>query len=509
MSKYNSNADAAERQLNNLSPTMCFAKWAQVSINLTNGLTHSCYHPPAHKVNLEEIEKDPSALHNTQQKKQERKLMLSGKRPEGCSYCWKMEDQGNRSDRIYKSGEAWAQNSKKDIIDTLDTGSINPRYVEINFNQTCNLKCMYCSPHISSAWEDDIIKHGPISIADGKTGDQSKHNDLSYFIDSKTMPFAGRQADNPYLAAFWKWWPDLYKDLEVFRVTGGEPLLDSNFYQVLDYIYKNPNSTLEASITSNFCPPRPEIMNKFISKLKKLEEIQIWEDTSKFNPAANNYWYVNMALKNFTTFVSVDSVGAQAEYIRDGLTFDTLDKNVHRYLTETINTSITFINTFNILSLPKFKDFLIYILQLRQTYSKSNQPLILIPIEDKWTTHPDYEVHPRQRIGLDIPLLTSPAWQNINILPAEFSHYIEDGIKFMEQNSDISDGAGFYDFEIEKVKRNLRHMNSINNAKEVKIAQDNFVSFFDQYDKRRNLSFVDTFPEYSELYHEWRAARDR
>ena len=36
-------------------------------------------------------------------------------RPEGCSYCWRIEDVGGRSDRVYRSGEYWAQESKEDI----------------------------------------------------------------------------------------------------------------------------------------------------------------------------------------------------------------------------------------------------------------------------------------------------------------------------------------------------------------------------------------------------------
>ena len=78
MSEYNSDADIAEKQLKMISPTMCYAKWAQVSLHLTNGLGSSCYHPPLHKIDPDEILNDPSALHNTRQKKQERTMRLKG-----------------------------------------------------------------------------------------------------------------------------------------------------------------------------------------------------------------------------------------------------------------------------------------------------------------------------------------------------------------------------------------------------------------------------------------------
>ena len=50
----------------------------------------------------------------------------------------------------------------------------------------------------------------------------------------------------------------IYRDLKVFRMTGGEPLMDSNTFKVFDYVNENPNP-LDLSITSNMCPPRQVI----------------------------------------------------------------------------------------------------------------------------------------------------------------------------------------------------------------------------------------------------------
>ena len=56
-------------RLDSVSSSMCLAKWLQVSLHLTTGKTHSCYHPPAHSIDLKELSQKASALHNTQQKK--------------------------------------------------------------------------------------------------------------------------------------------------------------------------------------------------------------------------------------------------------------------------------------------------------------------------------------------------------------------------------------------------------------------------------------------------------
>ena len=491
-SVYNNSADIAEHQLKKISATMCYAKWAQTSMNLTNGMTHSCYHPPLHNINPEEIKKDPSALHNTTQKKLERKLMLEGKRPPGCNYCWKIEDNGYRSDRIYRSGEFWAQNSRSDIFDALDTENIIPRYVEVNFNQTCNLKCMYCSPHLSSAWEQHVLDKGDYEIYDDNEN-LYYHNNLKGLQEDGSLVQKKKQADNLYIETFWKWLPTLYKKLEIFRMTGGEPLMDSNMYKILDYVYENPNTSLEISVTTNFDPPSKSLMRKFIQKLKKLEQIQIWEDKEKYNPGSGNHWYVNPALKNFALFVSLDSVGDQAEYIRDGLKFDNLDSNVQYYLQETNNTTLTFINTFNILSVPKFKDFLKFILKYRQNFSKEKQGVKYIKIFDPYYKHPDYEIHPRQRIWFDVPLLRNPSWMCANVLPKQFCDYLQDSLVFMKNHSDVSSFVGFYDFEIAKVERNLKIMSTKPTNHDVQ--HKNFAKFFQQYDQKRNKSFNVAFPE--------------
>jgi hypothetical protein len=316
------------------------------------------------------------------------------------------------------------------------------------------------------------------------------------------MPLKTKQSANPYVSAFWQWWPELYKKLEVFRITGGEPLMDANTFKVLDYIYDNPNTWLELSITSNFSPPKAELMDKFIEKIKKLEEIQIWEDKERFNPGANNHWYVNMALKNLALFVSVDSVGDQAEYIRTGLNYSYMQENVSRFLNETKNTTVTFINTFNALSFPKFKDYLQYILDLRTEFNKEKQGIQYIPIHDPYYTHPDYEIHPRQRIWFDIPLLRNPSWQNMNVLPLEFAAYLEEGISFMKENSDVSNFVGFYDFEISKAERNLAIFNDRTKItdEEMKINRKNFVKYVSQHDARRGTNFLATFPEFNNVF---------
>ena len=90
--------------LDPVSPTFCAAKWLDATIWLSNGFSTSCHHNPLYKIDLEELKTNPSALHNTAQKRLDRTEMLEGKQPSGCQYCWKIENETNSfSDRVYKS----------------------------------------------------------------------------------------------------------------------------------------------------------------------------------------------------------------------------------------------------------------------------------------------------------------------------------------------------------------------------------------------------------------------
>jgi len=281
-----------ENKLNKIGPGMCLAKWTQVTLQLQTGHNHSCHHPRTHKISESEIKRNPSALHNTQYKKLRRREMLTGKRPEECDYCWGVEDNSNRfSDRVFKSTESWSSPHYDEITNLDWRADFNPRYVEVAFSNACNFKCSYCAPAFSTTWMEEIKKHGAYPTTD-------KFNSLEYNKVEDKMPIPHKDP-NPYLDAFWKWWPELYRDLHTFRITGGEPLLAKDTWKVLDYIIDepNPNKELSLAINSNLGIP-DNLVDNFIEKLKRIEDEE--------------------RVKETIIFTSVDTWGQQAEYIRNG-----------------------------------------------------------------------------------------------------------------------------------------------------------------------------------------------
>lgn len=461
-------------QNNAISPSFCLAKWKQVSINLTAGLTHSCYHPPEHKIPLNELEVDPSALHNTSFKKTERQKMLNGERPDGCSYCWKIEDSpGNHiSDRQYHSLGLQAMQSDvyEEIVNNPDPANFNviPSNVEVNFSGVCNFKCSYCSPHLSTEWKKEIDHYGPYPTT-------VPHNSVDYFKQIGLMPIPHKDY-NPYVEAFWKWWPTLYTQLSLFRMTGGEPLMDVNTYRVLDYIIEHPKPDLLLALTTNLCPDK-KLLNKFYSKLDKISE--------------------NKSLREVIIYVSCDAHGQRAEYIRNGMDYDYLVDNADTFLKNYnidsgVIYSVSFIATMTLMSITSLRDFIDNtVIGLRKKHNI------------------DSAKRYRQRVFLDTPIIHSPAWQSVQILPVRYREilradieYFKARVIFEHDSMDAHAYAQLRDFEVAKLERVLSWMEQGDNLSPEKLKRDraDFYKFFLEHDIRRGTNFLETFPEMEDFW---------
>lgn len=452
-SKYKSDAIEVKQKLDLISPTMCMAKWNQVSLHLPTGMTNSCYHPPLHPMDSEQVKANPARLHNTDEKIDQRKKMIAGERPTGCSYCWKLEDAGEMSDRHYRSGEPWANENIQEIVDNPFDVNHVPRYVEVNFNHACNFKCSYCSPQFSTAWAKEIDTYGGYPTS-------PPHNAPEHFM-GRNRPIPNRET-NPYVEAFWKWWPELYPKLKHFRMTGGEPMMDKNTYKVFDYVIQNPKNDLHLNVTSNMCPPEDSLKKKYFDMVYRM--------------------CMEGKIEHFMQFVSVDAHGKHAEYIRHGLDYNRMMDNVAEFLHRIPgHNAVTFIITYNNLSVTSMRKLLQDIQRLRSEYSS------------------DY-----QRIWFDVPLLRQPAYQQITLLPEAYQSIHEDNVEWMRENSGEDDYSQFKDFEVQKMQRNLAYWKK--NYADSKEQKKNFYAFFNEHDRRRKTNFANTFPEMLEFWKECRQA---
>jgi organic radical activating enzyme len=447
---------AAEGMQERLGSGLCLAKWQQVSLHLPTGLTNSCYHPPLHEIDATLLKDNPSALHNTPYKKEQRKIMLRHERPSECSYCWTQEDLGNLSDRHYRSGEPWAAEHFDTIANSTGDEDATPAYVEVNFNHACNLKCSYCSPQFSSSWDDEIGRFGGYPTS-------TIHNDASHFV-GRRRPIPVRE-HNPYVDAFWEWWPTLYPKLKHFRMTGGEPLMDRNTYRVFDYVLAFPKPDLHIDVTSNFSVEE-KLWEQYFSYVSQLCKINI---------------------EHFMQYVSLDSgIPEHAEYIRHGMEFKRVLARVDYFLKHIPNrNSLTFIITMNNLSVLGLKRQLETILSLRRLHSSTYQ-----------------------RVWFDTPILRQPTWQSLQILPSVYAKRLQDVVDWMTENLETPDRPyhGFKDYEVQRMQRVVDWMKEgwRLQPEYVKLQRADFYRFFNEHDKRRNTDFLNTFPEMKEFWEECR-----
>ena len=306
-------------KINQISPSFCSAKWLQTTLYLQNGYNHSCHHPSPHKIPVKEVLENPAALHNSKYKKQPRIKMLNGERPSECDYCWKIEDQGKGhfSDRHYKTADWWSWD-KVDVIATDNpTKDVYPTYLEVSFSNACNFACAYCSPEISSEWMKDIEKNGDYPVEFGS-------GNLDYLRQVEKFPYKHSEP-NPYVDAFWKWFPEALPHLRVFRITGGEPTMSKDVWKVIDYIYDNAQPELSIAINSNLGTD-PRLIQRLVDACNKLKD----------------------KVKQIEIYTSAEAIGEQAEYIRDGMDYDYWRSNVEKVLTET-DANVAIMTTLNIL----------------------------------------------------------------------------------------------------------------------------------------------------------------
>lgn len=494
------NIQKVKQLLDSKGPGFCLAKWNQVTMHLGTGLTHSCHHPSTHKIPLEELAVNPSALHNTNFKKEQRKQMLAGNRPKECDYCWRAEDKGETSDRFYKSMEFWALPDHDKIAALTGDEDVYPTYLEVSFSNVCNLKCTYCAPEASSKWVEELKQYGPVKIAEGTNHVRWAQG----YQDLDSLQYKNREY-NPYVEAFWEWFPEAYKHLKVFRITGGEPLLSKETFKTIDFFLDNPNPNLEFAINTNLMVP-DKLWNQFIEKIIKLRDTK--------------------SVKKFTVFTSVEAWGKRAEYIRTGLDFELFRKR-YEQLVALGGIRAVIMATFNVLSITSFQQLLDWQYQLKVKYNpvNANQHLeentgFVLARGENLTVRKHKNAGHSFVVGLDIPYLRSPDYMD-----AQFStHQLVDDyfipmMDFMSSKAAYpgwGDHMGFEAFEVDKLKRILVHRLYFNQKKrvdredgeDIRVARGQFYDFINEMDRRRGTNFLEVFPEMTEFYNTCKTARE-
>jgi hypothetical protein len=175
-------------------------------------------------------------------------------------------------------------------------------------------------------------------------------------------------------------------------------------------------------------------------------------------------------INNLTIFTSMETTGAQAEYIRDGLDYESWCDNVERILGESNVKRIVVMMTINALCLFNITDFMNQVMIWKQKY--------------------------RNRISMSINFLRFPAFQSLTVLPDALRQKSYQQLSDWYEDNCNNPNLTFT--ERSDVKRLISYVNIIETPHsydtDLEKNRKDFKKFYSQYSARRNKP-IDVFPE--------------
>lgn len=291
--------------------TFCMLPWVHIHA-LPNGNVLPCCVAPYDQPFAQLSETSLKDSINSKKMKSLRVNMINNVKSNSCKRCYEIDSFGGKSLR-QDMNEIFADDYKV-VAQTKKDGSVKDfkmLYLDIRFSNFCNLKCMGCSPSLSSRWAEDYRKIYN-KEAEGK--------DI-ISISDKSKNFM----------------KEVYEFLpHVKRVyfAGGEPLLMQEHYDCLKYIIENKN--FDILITYN--------TNLMSLKYKSEQVLEYWK-----------------LLKNVCLSISIDDIFERGEYFRYGTKWDTLISNIEKVklVCPHIKIDVTCtVSLFNVGRLPEIHDYL-------------------------------------------------------------------------------------------------------------------------------------------------------
>jgi radical SAM protein with 4Fe4S-binding SPASM domain len=217
------------------------------------------------------------------------KDLFAGKKPKQCEKCWSEKTQAN-SKRVHFSVNAKTRETAKEIYKNgidLDTYDYKLKWLDIFPGNTCNLKCRICTWEYSSLWAKDW--------------NQYKNPDLP-FKDSEYHEYnkSCQWIDDPNV---WNSIDETFKDLERLHILGGEPLMVTKHFDMLQ-----------------------ELINKGYSK-----NITIEYNTNATYFFTEDQLNILKQFKKLQLNLSIDDIGPRFEYQRKNAIWEKVEANILKF----------------------------------------------------------------------------------------------------------------------------------------------------------------------------------
>jgi radical SAM protein with 4Fe4S-binding SPASM domain len=263
------------RKLLATQDTFCVLPWIHLYVGTDGNVLPCCvadHQFPMGNINNHGID----TIAKSEQFNRLRTNMINGKRTKECSRCYQQEDAGLRSPRI-SHNKNWPNIS----VDTVDaSGEIDqfrPVYLDIRLSNICNLKCRMCSGYFSSA----------IAQEEAELFGNTESIKLSLRLPQRKLS----------LIEILKYVPTAEK----IYFAGGEPLLSSEHYEILQSLIECGNTNLKISYNTNFTT----------LQYRDINVLDLWRNFS-----------------NVSIGASLDAQGAVAEYVRHGTQWSVIESNL-------------------------------------------------------------------------------------------------------------------------------------------------------------------------------------
>jgi len=414
--------------------TMCFKTWNDITISLPRkAVTWCCksnFTPDQVKETTFDMnilnEKGVDFLFNHPILQNRKNDLINGIRCPDCNGCWATEDISSESHRtlytdIYKSKYL----PDGELFDTTTPAT----FIELELTNKCNLACVYCGPQHSTRWQKELK-----IVREPDTDEEIFHKVMSLFSEYCNTALKNTKYIN-------------------ISLLGGEPFFTEHMYVFLDYLISNvhdnisPDTEVTVTITTGMSFPKHKL-DRFIEIVK----------------STPNIIYIMQ--------LSGEAIGEQSEMIRWGQNFDQWDQNLDVFFKESSkvnNLILGFGCAHNCLSLPYFKDFLVYI----------NNKMVVLDHKKLVWFHINYIEYPSH---FSVPMLDKRHAQAVT----EQIDYMENEMINLYQKD-----------EYVAMLKSLRSL--ILNSDVTPEMKRKATKEFKMLEDRRDISFKSQFPHFDEL----------